>query len=264
MKMADNDNDHEDRSDSPSLSMISGLSPPHSHAEVDEHIAPAEEFAWSLFDNSESTQSRENDGNSKGGIRYTNHYPRDDDSKPSKRKGGTNNHSKDRSDAASETSDSSRASRNTSKYNSEQTAKRAKQATQAVPAWTAEVSTPVPHDTISNLDADARRIRGVLDTKARAIIDEYRKKKVDELVIRDHASTGTSNTAHVTHGYDPLQYFRMMAAAINGGCFSDLCIIVNRVFAPSCVYRCVAIPVCQLLPTTCTLSFCEYCILFTE
>jgi hypothetical protein len=43
------------------------------------------------------------------------------------------------------------------------------------------------------------------------------------------------------HRYDPLQYFRMMAANLNAGCFTDLCDNMCRFFSEDCVFR--AMPV---------------------
>jgi hypothetical protein len=89
-------------------------------------------------------------------------------------------------------------------------------------------------------DAETFRIRAILEARARAILVEH----IDKSGTNGETLQLVPNkTIPSTHGYDPLQYFRMMTAAINVGCYSDMCVNINRFFTADCAFRAVAIPV---------------------
>jgi hypothetical protein len=123
----------------------------------------------------------------------------------------------------------------TTKKASKPRTKKAKQAPPPEPP-------PVEPDPMP-MDPETMRIRELLEDRARAVLTQHVEKMGNPRPPRSPTATSTSSTPSNTEGLDPLQYYRMMATALNAGCFSDLRDCINRVFAPNCSYRIIAIPV---------------------
>jgi hypothetical protein len=109
-----------------------------------------------------------------------------------------------------------------------------------------DMSTPgnlaaAPAPTVKQLDPEAERIRELLRVRARAVLTEYGDNN-DGAEVKLTVQQ-PSGAAPVANGYDPLQYYRMMANALNIGCLSDVFLNVNQFFSPNCVFRCIAVEV---------------------
>jgi hypothetical protein len=110
------------------------------------------------------------------------------------------------------------------------------------------------------------RVRGILEARAQAVFAGHFAKNPnspEDASEGDDANLQLAPTRTVLsiHGYDPLQYFRMITAAINTGCFSDLCTNINRFFTSECSFRSVAVPVGTLtflLSSRWRLSICRF------
>jgi hypothetical protein len=83
------------------------------------------------------------------------------------------------------------------------------------------------------------RVRELLEAKAREIIAQHTNTtQLEEAFQAASSSPALSSTEPpVAHQSDPRQHFRAMMQALNGGSFSDLCDIVDRLYAAKGCYK---------------------------
>jgi hypothetical protein len=91
--------------------------------------------------------------------------------------------------------------------------------------WTAAFNTPVMRN------PETMRIREILEIHARAQLAQDGKY---EQISDSHHITVLDPPGPNARGYNPLHCFRMMASALNSGCFSELCGDINQFFSNGC------------------------------
>jgi hypothetical protein len=96
----------------------------------------------------------------------------------------------------------------------------------------------------ATLDTETARARAVLEARVRELIGSHSDVTKAETAFQ--AAT-TKQKLLNAHGYNAMHYFRIMAATINGGSYSDLCYHIDRFFAAECHYKRLAVGVSSLL-----------------
>jgi hypothetical protein len=227
-----------------SIQMASAMSMPASLPVSEDAAHSAADYAWSLFydiDFSDNTDVNITDrsgsdpggsGSDVGGAKRK--YQSDGNGYTSSESIGTGSSSGGGSGSGSSIMLPVPTASTTKKASKSRT-KKAKQAPPPEPP-------PVEPDPMP-MDPETMRIRELLEERARAVLTQHVEKMGNPRPPRSPTATSTSSTPSNTEGLDPLQYYRMMATALNAGCFSDLRDCINRVFAPNCSYRIIAIPV---------------------